>query len=128
MQRTPKKPCGYCESLNHFPYQCFKNPFLKKFGWKGSKSKRLPKTKRNHSSHATLWIRTRRQWFIENPAEFYVCYICDKSLMPYETTLDHVKSRSRHPELRYVMSNLKPCCWTCNSEKGSKDIEEVRQG
>jgi 5-methylcytosine-specific restriction endonuclease McrA len=43
--------------------------------------------------------------------------------MPKETTLDHIKSRSRHPELRLELSNLAPCCWRCNKEKGSKELE-----
>lgn len=43
--------------------------------------------------------------------------------MPSETTLDHVKSRSSRPDLRYEFSNLKPCCFTCNTLKGSKSVE-----
>jgi len=42
----------------------------------------------------------------------------------YLLTLDHIKSRSRHPELRYDLDNLTPACYRCNSEKGSRDLEE----
>lgn len=125
LSRLPRKPCGYCESTMHFPYQCFKNPHLKKYGWKGSKSTHTPKVRKGQSKHQKLWNRTRREWFIANPQEFYNCYICGLSLMPWETTLDHVRSRSRYPELRYVMENLQPCCWDCNTRKGSKDLDEL---
>lgn len=42
-----------------------------------------------------------------------------KWMTPKETTLDHVLPRGSHPELRYELSNLKPCCWDCNYKKGS---------
>lgn len=126
MQTTPAKPCGYCGSLLHWPYQCFKNPYLKKFGWNGSKSHHIPKSRAGQSVHVKLWARTRRVWFINNLAEFYTCHYCGKSLMPYETTLDHKSPRSRSPELRYEQDNLVPCCWVCNRLKGSVSHEEYK--
>lgn len=123
---VPTKPCKFCGTLTHWPYQCFKNPYLKKYGWQGSKAWDNPKTRKalkKRGKHYVIWMKTRTQWFIENPAEYYNCYICGKSLMPYETTLDHVIPRSRAPHLRYDMSNLKPCCGLCNQEKGSKVYE-----
>lgn len=41
-----------------------------------------------------------------------------------QLTLDHKLSRSRHPELRFVLSNLVPCCMSCNTDKGSRSSEE----
>lgn len=125
---VPKKPCGYCDSLTHWPYQCYKNPYLKKFGWQGSKlydNTRVQKKLKKRGKQHVNWMRTRRQWFIENLAESYECYLCGRYLEPYETTLDHVIPRSRAPHLRYEMSNLKPCCWSCNTEKGSKVYEQT---
>lgn len=72
--------------------------------------------------HAKKWQDTRKQWFRENPAKQYVCYLCGKLLNKEETTLDHIKPRSGNPELRYEFSNLKPCCWSCNASKGSKRL------
>lgn len=72
------------------------------------------------------WTKTRQDWFRFNWANEYYCYICGKRMTPEETTLDHIKSRSRHPELRYDLTNLAPCCWACNTKKGSKDLEEMR--
>lgn len=74
------------------------------------------------------WIEVRKEWFKENPPDengYYFCYLCNKRMTRAETTLDHKKSRSRHPELRFVKSNLAPCCWDCNSEKGSKNDNEM---
>lgn len=71
------------------------------------------------------WLETRDRWFeAGNKAPYYKCYICGKLLTRSQLTLDHIKSRSRHPELRYVLKNLAPCCWDCNTAKGSLDIEE----
>lgn len=71
---------------------------------------------------------TRAAWFHSHAPDrdgFYTCYICGDKLLPRETTLDHVKSRSRHPELRFEPSNLQPCCWRCNTAKGSRDLDEL---
>lgn len=67
------------------------------------------------------WLATRRQWFKLNPKTYYECNYCGRWLEPNETTLDHVKSRSRHPELRFNLDNLVPACYSCNYKKGSRD-------
>lgn len=105
----PSKPCKWCNSPKHWPYQCRLNEKARKQIQKGK--------------HAKLWSNFRRQWFKDNwPNEqgFYECYLCGKWLRDYETTLDHVIPRSRAPHLRYESTNLRPCCSTCNVEKGSK--------
>jgi 5-methylcytosine-specific restriction endonuclease McrA len=56
------------------------------------------------------------------------CYLCGRPLTIETLTLDHVKSRSRHPELRYELSNLRPACWACNTAKSSRDITELGSG
>lgn len=117
LRSYPTKPCRFCDKRSHFPYQCYKNPKRKKYIKKQGKV-------------ANQWAITRKEWFRKNPPEqspypHYVCYLPGHGewLLPNETTLDHVKSRSRHPELRFVLANLKPCCWQGNQEKGSKDGE-----
>lgn len=69
-----------------------------------------------------LWLKTRKQWLRDNPPNFqgyYQCYICNQYIPQNEVTLDHVKPRSKNPELRYDSDNLKPCCYVCNNKKGS---------
>jgi 5-methylcytosine-specific restriction endonuclease McrA len=65
---------------------------------------------------------------LDNKQEAYNCFYCGKFLWPAEVTLDHYHSRSRHPELRYELSNLRPCCWNCNGEKGSTDGDDFTGG
>ncbi len=73
------------------------------------------------------WIETKAKWFEINKAAYYFCYICGKSMTRSQLTLDHIQSRSRHPELRFVLSNLAPCCWDCNTAKGSLSLEQYME-
>lgn len=73
------------------------------------------------------WLKTRKRWFKTFPSDHYICYICGHHLLNWQVTLDHVESRSRHPELRYTLSNLKPCCYSCNRAKGSLSLEQYRE-
>lgn len=69
------------------------------------------------------WQKTRREWVKANPPNFqgyYTCYLCSKWVPAKEMELDHVLSRSGHPELRHEFSNLMPSCHPCNTKKGSK--------
>ena len=70
---------------------------------------------------AKKWIETRKQWIDEHPGP-WSCYICGTPLNIDTLTLDHVKSRSRRPDLRYEFDNLQPCCWPCNTAKGSNSL------
>lgn len=70
------------------------------------------------------WIATKHKWLEQNKAPYYWCYYCDKQMTRTQLTLDHKLSRSRYPELRYVLSNLVPCCYNCNKDKGSRSAEE----
>lgn len=104
------KPCKFCESKQHLSWQCYQNP----------KRQEQMKRKMSNGKQAIRWIITRKRWFRDNKQDYYICYLCGKSLTRAETTLDHIIPRSRAPELRYEFSNLAPCCWSCNSQKGSK--------
>lgn len=112
LQRTAikPKPCRWCQSEKHLSWRCYQNP------------KRAEQTakKLSNGKVARRWYKTRRQWFKENPAEGYTCYLCGVYVPKNEVTLDHIIPRSRRPDLRYELTNLAPACWTCNSQKGSK--------
>lgn len=113
------KPCKHCGMYGHSTVFCWARP-------KQVLAKRKPVKKIGPVT--SKWLRVRAEWFKENPADdgFYICYICGDRLTPKETTLDHIKPRSLFPELRFELSNLAPCCYRCNREKGSKvlDIKE----
>lgn len=86
-----------------------------------------------------LMIEERGYWG-DFPAEFLIawlrdaredhsvrCAYCDLPLMSFEPTsfrngtVDHVLPKSRYPWLGLDRSNGVPCCYRCNSVKGSWD-------
>jgi 5-methylcytosine-specific restriction endonuclease McrA len=74
------------------------------------------------------WLAFRRRLMrhhLPNHQGYYVCYICRKWVRENEVELDHVKSRSRHPELVFDEDNIKPICHDCNFKKGSKEWPEL---
>ncbi len=119
-----QKPCKYCGSLLHTSLMCRDRP-------------RAPlKTKKliNRVGPVTAkWIETRNEWIQQNPPDEYGYWDCYLRISPmclprvdiYTMTLDHIKPRSTHVELRYELSNLKPCCSSCNAEKGSRELETL---
>jgi 5-methylcytosine-specific restriction endonuclease McrA len=109
--------CKICDKEGHYPYQCWRGK-VKRLINRGSRKK--PNNIRGYGKYTKKWGETKRAWLEQNKADHYTCYICGKWLSPDEMTLDHVIPRSRAPQLRYTFSNIRPCCWTCNSEKGSK--------
>ncbi len=125
LDRFPKKPCKFCGSNGHFPYMCYKNPKNKKNRYKSIKGK---------GKYGKQWDLTRDTWFRNNPPDkhgLYECYLkihpwCPIRMIKEKTTLDHVIARSKAPSLRFVAANLKPACYYCNGEKGSRTLEQVR--
>lgn len=76
------------------------------------------------------WRRFRDQWFVDNSQEWYECslqisYRCPKRMRRKNTTLDHVKPRSTHPQLEYEPTNIKTACGYCNGEKGSQLLAKL---
>lgn len=120
------KPCKYCESVLHTSLMCFQRPRP------AMKSNR--KLLNRVGPVTAKWIETRNEWIQQNatPSGTWVCTYCPKILavepipeLDIEIlTLDHIKPKSEYHELRYELSNLTPSCWDCNSEKGTKELEE----
>lgn len=107
--------CKWCGSSLHWASQCIKNPKRKIY--------HIGK----HSNIRSKLQNARRVWFRKNPPNhqgYYVCYLCKKWLAPIETELDHVEPRSRRPDLRFELKNLRPACHACNTAKGSLYLEE----
>lgn len=112
-------PCKHCGSDQHTSLMCFSKPRT------AFKSKR--KAMNRVGKVQAKWMEVRGQWIQQNPPDelgYWQCYICTKWMKIDQLTLDHRKSRSRHPELRYELSNLSPCCASCNVRKGSRDLLE----
>lgn len=118
--RTARKPCRVCGLSGHSTFNCFAR----------KRPTQLRRTNRGLKPIGRVtkkWMLTRAAWFHTNEPDkngFYTCYYCGERLLPNEVELDHMYSRSRHPELRSELTNLVPACHTCNSTKGSKDADE----
>lgn len=118
------KTCKWCgdPEPKHYPFQCFQNP---KYG----KYKMPTQQRMNRGSVAWTMKAVRDHWFSKNPPNhegYYVCYLCGRWVLPIDTELDHVEARSRRPDLRYDLDNLKPACHGCNKAKGSLSVDEYR--
>lgn len=110
--------CKRCGVEGHTAFNCF-----------GKKRKPIGGRKhiRKVGKVGRQWMATRHEWIQKNLPDkgTWDCTYCGRPLHLNELTLDHKKSRSRHPELRFELSNLTPACWECNTLKGSKDFEEM---
>lgn len=113
----------YCDQCNitHTPLMCFNKP-------RGTILKNKKAVNRFGKVSAE-WMVTRNKWIQANPPihddRYWECYICREWLSIERLTLDHKKSRSRHPELRYNLDNLAACCIHCNKWKGSRDLIQI---
>jgi len=107
--------CRYCLKTGHTAFYCPSRP---------RKPLQAKKPMRKRGKHFKQWMETRDKWLEQNKAPYHFCYICNKMMTRTQLTLDHIKSRARHPELRYKLSNLAPCCAPCNTAKGSRSLEE----
>ena len=113
------RSCTFCGSTEHSQFYCRLKPH---------KTLQTTHTFRKLGKHEIRWLETRNEWLKRHPGRTWNCYLCGRLLTIETLTLDHVKSRSRHPELRYELSNLRPCCWPCNTAKGSRDVMELGSG
>lgn len=106
------KNCKICESEQHTAFYCYKKTR------KPIKSNK--RIKQQGKAHAK-WIKARKKWLENNPPTYngyYTCAGCGQPVRIDEVTLDHIKRRGSHPELRYEQSNLQPMCLPCNTIKG----------
>lgn len=133
--------CNFCGAVaKHYGYQCRENPknICKYCGGRDHTSlmcQKKPRRPISNESAATKSKRTAtsRLWYELNPPDasgLWYCYLRISPNCPYKLTrstitLEHVKSKVRHPELRYEVTNLKPACSACNKLKGSLDVEEL---
>lgn len=110
------KGCSYCGQINHFRYQCYK---LNKLKPKKEIKRTFIKPKVD-----VKWIQTKREWYRANPPDhsgYYYCHYCNTPLTAPSVTLDHMHPKGNFigRAKKYVLSNLVPACWPCNSRKGS---------
>lgn len=52
--------------------------------------------------------------------------ICLKCGSIEQICVDHIKPKSKYPELAYEFNNLQPLCWPCNKKKSFIDETDYR--
>ena len=112
----------YCDGcgVTHTSIMCFSKP-------------RRP-IKNESEKAKSKRTQTGRRWFELNPPDdkgVWICYLQISIVCPVKLTrstirLEHVKSKVRHPELKYDVDNLRPACDNCNKLKGSLSEAEAR--
>jgi hypothetical protein len=74
------------------------------------------------------WRAAKAQVFARDD---HICRICfDMGSSENPLHVDHIKPRSKYPDLALDLSNLQILCATCNSRKGDRDyhgiLDEIR--
>ena len=114
--------CGYCGEVGkHYSWLCLKKP-------NKALRQEAPKSKRRRQEVAAIWFQT-------NPPDergFWTCYLqisplCPRRVNRATINLEHVKPRSKNPELKYDPSNIRPACESCNKLKASWTLEQLAE-
>ena len=83
------------------------------------RKKRLDEAKQFYSSPE--WQQVRSEVIKEKGQVCSECGVYYED--SYHITVDHIRPRSKYPELALELSNLRVLCRRCNSSKGDKDSE-----
>lgn len=121
-----RKPCAECQSLYH------------------SKGYHKPRTalrtarkpmKRESDKTKSKRQATALQWDKLNPPDEngeWTCYLqispdCPIKLTKQTLVREHYYSKTRRPDLKYEVSNIRPACDPCNSVKLSRNGDEFNK-
>lgn len=100
------KSCKFCEKLNHFSFQCWKNP---------KNQKKINKISIKQSEYHTWLKQVARPYLILKYGN--VCNCCKKH---FDTKLDidHIKGIGSNPSLKKDLNNLQFLCrFPCHRRK-----------
>ena len=102
--KNKSKPCKYCESIYHFPFQCYKNPKPRKpINKISDKQKDFKK-----------WLRdVARPFLYQRDGDF--CQCCRRQYAHYD--IDHIKIVGSNPGLKMDTQNLQFLCRSCHRNK-----------
>lgn len=123
MSPHPKRgyACQWCGSNDHYSFTCFQRP-------------KKPIAVESASAN-TKRTKTRRAWFRANRPDntgHWDCYLqiapdCLRQVNTTTIDLEHVRSKARHPKLKYEPINIKPACQPCNKLKRSWSLEDLAE-
>ncbi len=119
------KPCKHCGSEQHTAFNCPHKP--KKT--LQARTALKPKRRLKKMGRIGKALADQRELFLRENDPPYNCIYClvigiDIPLLPEEFDVEHGKSKTRHPGLRFSKGNLYVACKAHNQDKGSKDIDE----
>jgi 5-methylcytosine-specific restriction endonuclease McrA len=82
-------------------------------------------TRERYPISSRLWQRIRYLSHVENG---YRCQCCGATsgVMDVSLHVDHIKPRSRYPELTFDVDNTQILCRSCNARKGTKETDYRR--
>ena len=66
---------------------------------------------------ATQFIKSPEWQALRKEALSLYGAVCVKCGSEESVQVDHIKPKSKHPELALDISNLQPLCWSCNRRK-----------
>lgn len=70
----------------------------------------------------------REKWnIIKKQALALYGAMCHRCGSIEQINVDHIKPKSKYPQLRFDLSNLQILCWPCNKEKGNKHETDYRK-
>lgn len=126
------KPCKICGGLSHTAAFCYQkaNKPIKIKSYLPRSRKLIPAESKKAYSRR---VQTYHKWMKANPPNsdgHWLCYLqiselCPKRLVRETLTLEHVITRSKAPELKYDITNIRPACGWCNKMKGSRTLEQL---
>lgn len=82
---------------------------------------RMQATYGNNFYASREWLEVR----FRTLAAFRACCLCGSKEKPLH--VDHIKPRSKHPELELDETNLQVLCWRCNIGKGNSSEQDFRE-
>ena len=80
------------------------------------------KIKSDRFYSSSEWIHIREEYLRTQPKKsgYYQCFYCKEYILNDDVTVDHIKPRSKYPELGLDIKNLEVACRPCNSSKGDR--------
>lgn len=118
--------CTFCGRMGHTSVTCFKK---QRKPIKINKDK-LGKIKYPFSKKQKQDNETKMQWIQANPpvnggwnCYLHISPLCLKFLTIETLTVDHIKPKGTHRDLRHDLKNLAPACLPCNNLKGSRTLD-----
>lgn len=119
------RPCTRCGSAWHTGFTC---PRRQRKPIQTRKPLQAGRRMKRVGRIGKALLDQRAQYFHDNPPPYYCIYCLvvgiDTPIMQEDAQVEHGKSKTRHPALRFVKDNLYVSCAFHNEDKRSRDIDE----